>query len=411
MKFGKHVFLSVCLFCLSHKMFAEDASSQSELKAAIVTNYANILAAQYEDSFQKSLRLQTVIETFLQKPSAETLAAARTEWVVSREPYSQTEIARFYDGPIEPLEEYINAWPVDQNYIDYTAGMPDSGIINQLKFYPQLTTNILIGANQKVNGNFTVNGVENETGSGTEKDDEKAVSTGFHAIEFLLWGQDLYADTPGRRAYTDYVAAPNGPGLHASRRCQYLRLLTQLLSGQLQTVAGQWATNNPGNYRERFLALAPDAALEKIFTGVGNLSSSELAGERMLVPYTTKSQENEQCCFSDTTHLDLLRNELGVQDVWLGTYTRVDGSTVSGPGLIALLATADSKLAATLKQQLTDSLAAIQAIPKPFDQAILGDDSAPGRVAIKKALDALQAQNNSIVQAAAILDVRLNLKN
>jgi putative iron-regulated protein len=289
------------------------------------------------------------------------------------------------------VEEYINAWPIDLNYIDYTEGMPDSGIINETNLFPRLARDVLIGAN--------------------EKEGEKTVSTGFHAIEFLLWGQDLYVDSPGRRACTDYVDATNGPGVNATRRRQYLRLVTQLLSDQLFQVASQWAAENPTNYRAQFLSAPPDASLEKIFTGVGNLSSSELAGERMLVPYTTKSQENEQCCFSDTTEVDLFRNELGVQDIWLGRYTRADGSAIAGPGLLALLEKVDAKLARILKSQLESSIAAIQAVPPPFDQAILGDDSAFGRKAVKKALDALAAQNSSIMQAAAALHVRLNLKN
>ncbi len=361
------------------------------LQSAIVTNYANILHAQYEDSWKLSRQLQTNLESFLQKPSAVGFGVARESWILCRQPYSQSEIARFYDGPIEPVEEYLNAWPIDLNYIDYTAGMPEAGIINETKLFPRLTRDVLIGAN--------------------EKEGEKTVSTGFHAIEFLLWGQDLYTDSPGRRAYTDYVAATNGPGVNAERRCDYLRLVAQLLSDQLQLVADQWAADNATNYRAQFLAGPPAVALEKIFAGVGNLSSSELAGERMLVPYTTQSQENEQCCFSDTTHLDLLRNELGVQDIWLGRYTRTDGSVVAGPGLLALLEATDATLAATLKSQLEQSVAAIQAIPTPFDQAILGANSAPGRLAIKKALTALAAQNNSILAAAAALHIRLNLKN
>jgi putative iron-regulated protein len=393
--------LLLCLLLQPLVMIAASADdvSRQKLKAAVVAQYANILAAQYADSVQGALKLQDIINTFLLNPSANNLAAARNEWTVCRQAYSQSEVARFYDGPIEPLEEYINAWPIDLNYIDYTAGMPDSGIINQTHLYPQLTSALLVGVNQKQG--------ENESA----QEAEKAVSTGYHAIEFLLWGQDLYADTPGRRSYTDYLEATNGPGFHAERRKEYLQLLTQLLADQLQLVAAQWATNDTTNYCAKFLAAPADASLEKILTGVGNLSSSELAGERMLVPYTTKSQENEQCCFSDTTHLDLLRNEMGVQDVWLGRYTRTDGSVLSGPGLITLLETADPALAHTLRQQLETALAAIRAIPQPFDQAILGDDSAPGRIAVKKALDVLQAQNTSIVQAAAVLHLRLNLKN
>lgn len=364
--------------------------SAPELESAVVTHYADLMFAEYQDSLAAARQLQSNIEVFLKDPTAENFAIAKQSWIASRQSYSQTEIARFYDGPIEAVEGFINAWPIDQNYLDYTTGSPDSGIINHPDRYPQITRGVIVGAN--------------------EREGEKTISTGFHAIEFLLWGQDLSADSPGKRSQADYIESLDGPGRHAARRRQYLHLLGQLLVDDLQVVTMQWSPGQRNNYRARFLALPDDAALAKIFAGVGNLSSSELMNERMLVPFATKSQENEQCCFSDTTHLDLIRNEMGVRDILLGRYTRADGSVLEGPGLLALLEKSNPKLAATLQQQLADALAVIQAVPQPFDQAILGDDLAPGRVAVRKALDALQAQNTSIVKAAEALQVPLNLK-
>lgn len=398
---SRNAFIAFLVFCvyLPRPTIAATGDGQAlvALKRAVVTNYANILHAQYEDAWKLSLQMQTNIESFLKKPSPSGLEAARASWIACRQPYSQSEVARFYDGPIETVEEHVNAWPIDLGYIDYIDGLPNSGIINETNRYPQIASALVIGGNQTE---------EQEEVSG-----EKAIGTGFHAIEFLLWGQDTYVDTPGRRPFTDYVAGPSGPGRTAQRRAEYLRLVAQLLSDQLLQVASEWTANNPTNYRARFLSQPPDAALEKIFAGVGNLSSSELTGERMLVPFTTRSQENEQCCFSDTTGLDLWRNELGVQDVFLGRTARADGSQIAGPGMLALLEKTDAKLAATLRAQIENSVATIRAIPVPFDQAILGDDSAPGRRAVKRALDALAEQNNSIVAAAAALHLQLNLKN
>ena len=42
-----------------------------------------------------------------------------------------------------------------------------------------------------------------------EEGGETNISTGWHAIEFLLWGQDLSATGPGARPATDYTTAPN----------------------------------------------------------------------------------------------------------------------------------------------------------------------------------------------------------
>lgn len=380
------------VFFLSSKIAAADSETQSveQIKVAFISHYAELLEAEYEDSLELTRQMQNAIEKFLKNPSAENLAAARQAWTDCREPYMQTEIGRFYDGPIDGIEGFINAWPIDENYLDYTVGSPGAGIINQVDAYPQITLDVIVGAN--------------------EKEGEKTISTGYHAIEFLLWGQDLYADSPGRRPCTDYMESSDGSGLHAARRREYLHLLAELLVQHLQIVTSQWAPDRPGNYRARFLSLPPDAALAKIFNGLGNLSGSELSGERILVPYTTKNQENEHDCFSDTTHLDLVRNELGVQDICLGSYKRANGEIIKGTGLIALLEKVDPKLAARLQRQLEAAIAALKAIPPPFDQAILGNDSAPGRVAIKKSLDALQLQTASISKAADDFHIRLNLK-
>jgi putative iron-regulated protein len=378
------------LYCHNALAMDADQPTTAQLKSAFIANYADLLEAEYADSLELTRQMQSAIETFLKKPDAENMAAARQAWTDCRKPYLQSEVGRFYDGPIDGIEGYINAWPIDENYLDYTVSAPDAGIINQAAIFPQIRLDVIVGAN--------------------DKEGEKTVSTGFHAIEFLLWGQDLYADGPGRRPYTDYVGSPAGPGLHAARRREYLHLLAGLLVQHLQIVTGQWAPNQSGNYRTRFLALPPDVALTKIFTGLGNLSGSELSGERLLVPYTTKSQENEHSCFSDTTHLDLLRNEIGIQDICLGRYAQMNRKLIEGTGLITLLEKVDPKLAADLQGQLEAAIAALKAIPPPFDQAILGDDSAPGRVAIKKSLDALRVQTASIARAAADLHIQLNLK-
>lgn len=398
MKLNRFFFILLATASLPSALVAADISDQSisELKSAVIANYAAILSAEYQDSFMLARRFQTNVEAFLKQPTAEHLAATKESWIACRQPYSQTEIARFYDGPIETVENYVNAWPIDPNYLDYTVGSPNAGIINDVADYPEITREVIVGV------------IERENDNGREG--EKTISTGFHAIEFLLWGQDLYADKPGQRSYTDYLEARSGPGLHASRRSQYLNFLTQLLVDDLQAVMIQWSPGQANNYRSRLLVVPADTALTKIFTGVGNLANSELMNERLLVPFTTKSQENEQCCFSDTTHLDLIRNEMGVQDILLGRYTRADGSMIEGPGLLALIGKADPKLAAKLREQQAAALTALQAIPQPFDQAILGADSMSGRVAIKKALVALEAQNASIAKAAAVLHLQLNLK-
>jgi putative iron-regulated protein len=297
----------------------------------------------------------------------------------------QTEAYRFSDGPIEEVEGLINSWPIDENLIDYVEGEPDAGIINHPETYPAITTELIVSLN--------------------EKHGEKNITAGFHAIEFLLWGQDLDDDGPGRRSHLDYV---DGHGRHASRRRDYLRAAVRLLVQHLEGLVAAWAPDDPANYRARFLAMPPADAIAGILKGIGILSGAELAGERLTVPYETKEQEDEHSCFSDNTHRDILFDALGIQNVVMGRYVRSDGTTVEGRSLRDLVAHVDPALADRLETHVAGSVAAARAIPAPFDRAIAGVDAAPGRVAVKRLIAALRAQADSMAQAGAALGVALN---
>ena len=358
----------------------------ASLKQRVIAQYAAIASATYEDSLAAARNLQRAIDTLLKKPGVRSLEATRRAWLEARTPYLQTEAFRFYDGPIDQVEGLINAWPIDENYVDYVAGDPEAGIINDTKKYPRITRELIVSLN--------------------EREGERNISTGFHALEFLLWGQDFSTNGPGNRPWQDFTDESR----HASRRCEYLRLAAALLVENLQTVASAWAAVPTNNYRHEFCALDPDESLARIFKGIGALSGPELAGERLTVPYETKEQEDEHSCFSDNTHNDVINSLVGVENVYLGRYVRTDGTVIQGPGLRALLAQTDSAFADRLASQMEASLAAARAIPLPFDQAILGANTAPGRVAIKKAIVSIQAQADLIARAANRLSIRLTLQ-
>ena len=220
-----------------------------------------------------------VIQEFLAAPSEETLATARAAWLEARGDYGLTEALRYSGGPIDDAdgpEPLLNSWPLDEAYIDYVEGARGVGIVQRVEEIPEITREVLLGLNQ-------AGGEEN-------------VATGWHAIEFLLWGQDLDVNGPGRRPASDYTTAP-----HAARRARYLELATALLVEHLEGLVREWEPDQPGNYREEFLALAPARAIERMVTGVGELGRGELAGERMLVAYETRSQEDERFLLLRTT--------------------------------------------------------------------------------------------------------------
>jgi putative iron-regulated protein len=377
------------LFLLAWLAGVPPASAEStdlvSLKHLVVSQYAALAQATYEDALAGARTLADSIDAFVEAPSADTLTRARQAWIEARVPYTQTEAFRFYDGPIDEVEGLINSWPIDENLIDYVDGEPDAGIINHPDRFPTISKALIVSLN--------------------EKGGEKNITAGFHGIEFLLWGQDLNDDGPGQRSHFDYV---DDHQPHAGRRRQYLQAAARLLVENLKTVAEAWAPDQATNYRARFVAMPPDEALTCILKGAGILSGAELAGERLTVPYETKEQEDEHSCFSDNTHRDIVFDVIGIHNVFLGRYIRSSGERIDGKSLHDLLARVDPALAATLERQMEASVVASKAVPAPFDRAIQGIDSAPGRVAVKHLITALRAQADSIAQAGAVLGLRLN---
>lgn len=358
------------------------AAQTNATPASVAQHYVQLVHANYADTLAAAKEMQTAIHTFIAAPSTETLAAARKSWLAARDFYGQTEAFRFYGGPIDDdngPEGRMNAWPLDESYVDYVQGKPKAGFINNPKF--KITKANLAKMN--------------------ERGGEENVSTGWHAIEFLLWGQDLSDTGPGNRSFEDYV---DGKTPNADRRRQYLKVVTELLIDDLGAMARAWAPGGK-NYAARF-AQGGQESVRKIIVGMGSLSRGELAGERMEVALASQDQEDEHSCFSDNTHRDIVANALGIRNAWLGQYKRRDGSLLSGPGVRDLVAAADAPLADKAKAQLDASVKATEAIQAPFDREIIGSKDAPGRQRVQKAVDSLTAQSKLLVESASAIGIQ-----
>ncbi len=355
------------------------ATARAANLAAVAVHYAALVHANYADTLAAARAMQAAVAAFTQAPSAETQAAARKAWLAAREFYGQTEAFRFYGGPIDNdsgPEGRINAWPMDESFVD--------GLVANRKF-----------AISKKNLS-----AQNERGG------EENVATGWHAIEFLLWGQDLSDSGPGNRSFEDFV---DGKAPNADRRRQYLTVATELLVDDLQSLAGAWAPAVKNNYRARFEKGGRES-VRKMLVGLGSLSRGELAGERLEVALASQDQEDEHSCFSDNTHRDAVNNARGIQNVWLGEYRRADGSVVKGASLRALVAAKDAALAERVTQQIGASVAAAEGIQAPFDREIAGAKDAPGRLRVQKTIDSLVQQSKDLVAAAAAIGItRLTL--
>ncbi|MEM7236070.1 MAG: imelysin family protein [Planctomycetota bacterium] len=350
-----------------------------------IETYAQIMFANLEDIEELTLALETAIDAFLADPTEANLEAARDAWIEARPFYQESEIGRFYDGPIDDEdgpEGAINAWPLDENYIDYVDGDADSGLINDTDF--EISEENLRNAN--------------------EAGGEANIAIGWHAIEFLLWGQDSDPEGPGARPATDYDET-SGDATNQDRRRAYLELVVDLLIADLRSVLAEWEPDSEDNYRAELESLSPAEALGRIMTGMGSLAFGELRGERLITPFTVKEQEEEHSCFSDLTHLDHLHDVIGIQSVWLGSYTRSDGSTVEGTG-VRDAANGSQSLVTNITAVLARAIASLRSEElNPFDQAILGDDEEPGRVILQSVIDDLSEFNDDFSSLAEELGV------
>jgi putative iron-regulated protein len=139
-------------------------------------------------------------------------------------------------------------------------------------------------------------------------------------------------------------------GGNCDRRAAYLKAVTDLLVDDLGFMAAQWIE---GGAARAALGNGEDGAgLVAAFTGMGSLSYGELAGERMKLGLIVHDPEEEHDCFSDNTHHSHFYDALGIRNVYVGSYTRIDGTVVSGPSLSDLVKAKD----ATVDQRLTKAL-------------------------------------------------------
>jgi putative iron-regulated protein len=408
---GGLLLASLLLSACSDEPAAAPAPSYDEARARLVINhYADLALAAYSDALSEARELRGQIDALLAQPNEQTLAAARQAWRDARVPYMQTEVFRFGNAVVDEWEGQVNAWPLDEGLIDYVADDYQAVMGN-----PGARANIIASQSLKIGEqqldlselNADLLASLNELGGS-----EVNVATGYHAIEFLLWGQDLNGTDAGagERPATDFATGDNATGGHNDRRRDYLTVVTDLLIRDLEAMVAEW---QPGqdNYRAELVADSVENGLRKMLFGMGSLSLGELAGERMKVALAAHSPEDEHDCFSDNTHFSHFYNAKGIENVYLGDYQRVNGDTLSGPSLSDLVAASEPQLDEALKADLDASEAALQALVDSaasgvhFDQ-LIAPGNAEGAAIVNGAIDALVEQTTRIEKAALVLDIQ-----
>lgn len=378
----------------------------------VLETYADIAAAAYGDSLTTAQTLQSVVEAFIADPSAEGLETAKAAWLAARVPYQQTEAYRFGNPIVDDWEGKVNAWPLDEGLIDYVSAegsAPAEGYDD----------NPAAGLSVIANATFTLSGAEidareitpalleqtlHEAGGA-----EANVATGYHAIEFLLWGQDIgaYDASAGQRPWTDYATGEDCTNANCDRRGAYLKAATDLLVTDLEFMAGAWADGGDA----RAEVLADENGVQRILTGMGSLSYGEQAGERMQLGLLLNDPEEEHSCFSDNTHNDHFYDALGIRNVFNGAYVGVDGTVTSGASLRELVEAADPSVAAALGAALDATQFEMMEMKVAAESGLKYDmmlDPAndAGGALIQSAIDGLIAQTREIERAVAVLGVQ-----
>ena len=394
-----------------------DNDTAQVTRAQVETHFANMAHAMVQDSLTASTNLKTAVTTLVATPSDENLTAAKAAYKSLRLPYQQFEITRFdvannhvttgdtgpaSDGGLANVDDWegqVNAWPLDEALIDYV----DVNYGGEFPVEANTSINIINATEGDLSGTINADFL---IGLNEFADNGANVATGIHAIEFLLWGQDQHTGEgnlgTGERPASDYAAdatctsgaTVNGSATICTRRGEYLTAVTDLLVADLTAMEVEWDVDTAGlTLRSDFIQRGD--GLERVLDSMGDMAIGELASERMGVAILLNSTEDEHDCFSDLTHVAIYGNALGVIDAYLGTYTRLDGSQMTGASISDLVkqndTAADTNIRAlldTVDAQFQDILTAADG-GKTFDMLVGSDDD----TIVKEAIIALDALN------------------
>jgi len=382
--------------------------------AAIIDTYVAIARASYEDSLIAAQDLQRAVNLLLDNPSENGLQAARAAWLAARVPYQQTEAYRFGNAVVDEWEGRVNAWPLDEGLIDYTA----------TSYGTESDFNYFYSANVIANEILDAGGVVVDAAVITPQllaeelhqldGVEANVATGYHAIEFLLWGQDLNGTSSGAgvRPWTDYslTACTNG---HCDRRRDYLSAAVTLLVNDLEEMVQNWQAG--GAAYEDLMSKGVEGGLATMLTGMGSLAYGELAGERIRLGLLLNDPEEEHDCFSDNTHNSHFYDARGIRNVFLGEYRRVSGEDVTGPSLEDLVRQQAPGVHAEMMARLEETEFAMTAMVaeaargNTFD-VLIGRDNTQGEAIVTRIVDALMEETRTIekiINALALTNVSI----
>ena len=377
-------------------------------KNNLFTTYSNLAEEKYNDSWKLANSLLSKVNIFLENTTKSNLEEVKRSWLEARKVYQQTEVFRFGNPIVDDWEGKVNAWPLDEGLIDY---------VDKTNYYPTENDfsnfNVIANKKLKVEGNLIDASIIDSNLLETQLHEiggnEANVATGYHAIEFLLWGQDLNGTKKGNgnRPHTDFSLS-NCTNKNCDRRRQYLLAATELLVKDLEDIRNLWSIN--GEARKDLVDSSYKDGVRRILTGMGSLSYGELAGERMKLGLMLHDPEEEHDCFSDNTHNSHFFNVIGIQNVYLGKYKNIESNLIQGTSLSELVASKDKELDKALRKSIENTIFHMKKIVDSANNGItydmlIGKENKEGNLLIQNAVDALILQSKNIEKVAKLLEI------
>jgi len=412
---AKAILAALALGSGLHVMPAVATADNAVTTDQVKQTYVTIAEAMYTDALTAAQTLDDAIAALIASPNDATLIAARNAWKAARVPYQQTEGLRFANPVVDDWEGKVNAWPLDEGLIDYVApAYGDSSDEN-----PSYTLNVIANPSFTLNGELIDASIISKDLLAAQLHEAQGVdanvATGYHAIEFLLWGQDLNGTGPGAgdRPATDFDIN-NCTGGNCDRRAAYLKTASALLIDDLNEMVTAWSED--GAARTAYLGRSDHDALSTILTGLGSLSYGELAGERIKLGLLLHDPEEEHDCFSDNTHNSHYYNQVGMIALYQGRYERPDGTLIEGPSIADLGAAIAPDEAAALTSKMSATLAAMDVMKQTADSGrmaydqMIGEGNDEGNQTIRAIVNALVAQAREIERLVAALNLQISVE-
>ena len=377
----------------------------------VLETYADIALANFKDAKKSAEYLETVLEAFVEAPSKNSLKNAKSAYIAARKIYQQTEVFRFGNPTVDDFEGKVNAWPLDEGLIDYV----DYSLYGEeSEENPYYTANIIANKQIKIAGQ-TIDTSVIDTGLIREfqeiEEVESNVATGYHAIEFLLWGQDLNGNDAGagERSYTDYIQGMGCTNGNCDRRADYLLAAAEALVEDLSGIIQEWEEGGQA------LVDLEKNGIKAIFQGMGSLAYGELAGERTKLGLMLGDPEEEHDCFSDLTHVSHYYDAKGIRNIYYGVYRSDYGARILGKSVRHLIAESDPVLVEELDEKVAKMMQTAKVMyqnaqdGETFDMMIASGNEAGNQV-VQDFVDALVDFSKSLQESLEVLELEVEFE-